>query len=739
MGLGKIRPPCLVTLALLAACTGSARTLPRPKPPEPTDESAAEIKAWNARARAGAVTYSVHGVTIEDPYRALEEDSELTRGWIDAQTKRTERALSRYADPTIESRLEAFLEIGDLSDVSVGGTRVVVAKREGDREQAALYLMQDGALSREPLIDPASYGPRAALDWFYASPAGRYVAFGISENGDERSVLRVLDIESRRLLPEAIAHAKWCTLSWLNDESGFYYTRYPAQGEARFDEAEPDTYFPGIFFHRLAEPRRGDPSGAGDSLLFQSPQGNDFPAVDVSEDDRFVVVTNYHGWTASDVYTFDRRAAAGDVPKDVESLRRLAMPEDSRNSAVVHRGRLYVLTNADAPRWRIIAFDVARDGRTDRNPAVQEATTVVAESTGAIEDFVLVGDRLAVLYVEDVSSQIRLFTLDGAPAGAVALPSRGSVGALSAARAGGPLVFTFSSFFHPPTLYRFDPDSARLSQQYQVAHDLDLPAFALSQTKVRSADGTEVNVYYVHRKGLSFNRDNPVLLYGYGGFDVSLLPSFTRNALYWLERGGVYAVANLRGGGEFGEAWHKAGMLENKKRVFEDFEAVLAWLSDSGLSRPERIAITGGSNGGLLVGAMLTRAPGRFAAAAAYVGLYDMLRYPLFPPARLWISEYGDPSDASAARYLRAYSPYHHVVPGAFPAVLIETADHDTRVFWGHSTKFAALLQSAQRGPRPIYFYMQRDQGHGRGTLHSDQVRKLVRRYAFLEAALGMR
>jgi prolyl oligopeptidase len=273
---------------------------------------------------------------------------------------------------------------------------------------------------------------------------------------------------------------------------------------------------------------------------------------------------------------------------------------------------------------------------------------------------------------------------------------------------------------------------------YQVAHDLDLTRFALERAWATSADGTRVNVHFVRPEPLPRGAHPPVLIYGYGGFDVSLLPQFTRSALYFIERGGIYAVANLRGGGEFGDAWHRAGMLEHKTRVFQDFEAVIRWFSDSGITVPERIAITGGSNGGLLVGALITRAPGAFRAAAAYVGLYDMLRYTLFPPAQIWTSELGDPNTPEAARYLHAYSPYHQVVDGThYPAALIETADHDTRVFWGHSTKFAARLQQAQAGELPIYFYMEREQGHGRGTQLRDLVRRYARMYAFLESELA--
>jgi prolyl oligopeptidase len=363
----------------------------------------------------------------------------------------------------------------------------------------------------------------------------------------------------------------------------------------------------------------------------------------------------------------------------------------------------------------------------------------VPEAAGTIAGWTLLRNAIAVHYVEDVHSSVRVFDLDGRAQGEIALPTRGSVDSISGDRHGDRLALTFSSYFYPPALFDYDTRTRTLVRTYQVASDLDTSAYTLDQTRVPSGDGTPINVYYVHKTALAHDGNNPVLLYGYGGFDVSLLPQFTRSALYFIERGGIYAVANLRGGGEFGEAWHRAGMFEHKPQVFDDFEAAIRWFGSSGLSRPERIAITGGSNGGLLVGALVTRAPATFRAAAAYVGLYDMLRYTLFPPAELWTSEYGDPHEPDAARYLHAYSPYHQVQDGAhYPAVLVETADHDTRVHYAHSTKFAARLQDAQAAAQPIYFYMERAQGHGHGTPLHELVRRYARMYGFLEHELGM-
>jgi prolyl oligopeptidase len=403
----------------------------------------------------------------------------------------------------------------------------------------------------------------------------------------------------------------------------------------------------------------------------------------------------------------------------------------------MHEGKLYLLTNIDAPRYRIAAVDPGEASNLAR------WRDVVPQGEWAIEDWAPTTDRMVVHTIEEVRSVLRVYRLDGRAAGTLELPSRGSVDGLAASRDGTKVAVTWSSFFFPPALYTADVrrQAPTLERIDAVATDIDTSAFELEQTTVPSRDGTPINVFLVHRRGLERNGTNPVLLTGYGGFNVSLLPGFARNALYWLERGGIYAVANLRGGGEGGEQWHRAGNLGNKQRVFEDFEAVIGWLSTSGWSRPDRIGITGGSNGGLLMGAMLTRVPEKIGAVATYVGLYDMLRYDRFPPAELWVTEYGSARTSEEQfRWLEGYSPYHHVREGTrYPAVLVETADHDSRVFWGHSTKFAARMQEANAGDRPIWFYLERQVGHGAGTRLTDLVRRYDRMYAFFEDALGMR
>ncbi len=718
--------------ACLCACGPSSTTTSEPTTPGRTAPGDA-LAQLNARARAGAVTETLHGVEIVDTYRALETESELTRAWVEAQTERTASSLS--TDARRAERLRALLSIGSIGRVSLGGERVFYTKRDGDREQPVLLMAENGVPRAEPLIDPTTYGERAALDWYFPSPEGTFIAFGISHNGDERSTLHVMRVASGELLEERIARTKWTTVSWLHDETGFYYSRYPKPGEDDFDADNEDTYFPRVFFHALGENPSADPR------FFSGREGTEFPSVTVSDDDRYVVLNNFRGWSASDVYLFDRGdggtrrrpVARVNVPGDDRPLVPLVTGEDSLTMGHVHDGYFYAQTNKDAPLYRIASAPV--DQAVER----ERWQDVVPQGRATLEDWTIAHNHIVCHYMQDVASKVKVFDMEGREVQGFDLPTRGELEGLSGDPDGSLLAFGFSGYLHAPALFTFNFENDEMTQVDAIDAGLDLSGYDIEQVMVASDDNTQVPVYLIHRNNAERTGEQPVLLYGYGGFNVSLLPSFSRNILYWLERGGIYAVANLRGGGEFGEEWHRAGNLENKERVFEDFESVIGWLTESGWSNPNKIAITGGSNGGLLMGAMITRVPDTFRAAASYVGLYDMVRYHQFPPAELWVSEYGSAENANQVGFLHAYSPYHRVRAGTrYPSVLIETADHDSRVHWAHSTKFAAALQDANAGNNPIYFYMVREVGHGAGTRLTDVVDRYVRMYGFFEHQLGM-
>jgi prolyl oligopeptidase len=706
--------------------------------------SSSPLEDLNRRAREGAVTDTIHGVSVEDPYRALEEDSALTHEWIDVNTARTAAAVTSWSRAATSRRLDELLRIGSVSGAALGGAHVFYLLREGEREQPALMMRGFGATDEaRVLVDPTTYGEHAALDWYFVSPTGRYVAFGISTNGDERSTLRVLETATGTLRPDTIEHTKWTDLTWLHDETAFYYRRYPRAGEPDYDAEHEDSYHTRLFFHALGTDPTSDP------LVFSPTDRTFFPGTTISDDDRWLVVTDSAGWTRTDVMLFDRgaRGHRTNVPDATHPLLPVVVEQDHLYTARVHHGQLYLLTNEDAPRYRLM--------RVSPSAAANDRSTwqvVIPEGSAAIQDWTIAGDRHVLHVLDDVHSRLFVHQLSGALDHEMTLPGPGAVAGIDGDVESGRLAVGFSGYVNAPELLLWDPHArapraargqapaAELRPLVAIASPVDLSTLEVVQEHVPSTDGASIPLYYIQRRGTPHDGTAPVLLNAYGGFNISLLPSFARHPLYWVERGGIFAVANLRGGGEFGEDWHRAGNLANKHHVFEDMEAVIRWFSTSGISRPDRIGITGGSNGGLLMGAMITRCPDAFGAAASYVGLYDMVRYHQFPPAELWVTEYGSSEDADQFRFLYDYSPYHHVTAAsAHPAILIETADHDTRVFWGHSTKFAARLQEAAGGADPhVWFYREQQVGHGAGTPVTALVARYTRMYAFLEHALGV-
>ncbi|MBL8603599.1 MAG: S9 family peptidase [Myxococcales bacterium] len=739
----------------LCACAGAPSVTPGVSPASVTPPSAAiapgpdaaaapadPMLALRARVRTTRVE-TLHGVEVSDPYRALETDSPDTRAWVDAQNAQSQAFLDARPRPAMARRIGALLSIGALRAPAVGGGAVFFLSREGTEETAVLKVARRRNGRREApavLVDPARFGARSAIDWYDPSPSGRYVAFGVSQNGDERSTLRVIEVATGRLLDEAIGHTKWSHVSWMPNEQGFYYTRFPREGEDVFDAAQQDVYFARVSYHALESAS----DGRDDPTVFKSDRRTDRPSASVGDDGRTVLVHLFRGWSESFVYVLNHDPRAATLTP--ESARPVFTAPQSLSSATIHRGRVYLRTNANAPRYRLLALPVASLPRDTAALDPARWQTLIAEGEHPLEGFSLTASRIVAWRLEDIVSRVSLYDLQGRPQGALALPGDGSLGGVDTDARGETVALLYSSLVTPPTVLTVEGRGpARAGQALRpeplaaAQSDVDFSQLELERGRVRSADGTAVNVFLLHRRGIARDGSNPVLLYGYGGFNVPLLSRFLRDPLYWVERGGVYAMANLRGGSEFGEAWHRAGALDQKEHVFEDFEAVIAWLSSSGLSRPDRIALHGASNGGLLMGAMITRVPTQFRAAVAGVGLYDMVRFPQFPPAEIWMSEYGDPSRADDFRWLYRYSPYHRVVDGtAYPTVWIETADHDTRVHWAHSTKFAARLQEATSSANPVHFFMQRDVGHGSGTQRSDQLRALVRMYTFVEDALAM-
>jgi prolyl oligopeptidase len=639
----------------------------------------------------------LHGEPIPDPYRWLENgDDPRTQAWTAGQNALTEGLLGAVPGrERIRARLDELLSIGALSAPEPVRGRYFYQRRDGRQNQPVLYVREGLAGEDRVLLDPNRLDPNGttALDWFYPSEDGRLLAYGLSEDGSEQSVLHVLEVESGALRPDRIPRTRSADLAWLPDGTGFYYTRYPGPGEVPEGE---EHYHRAVFFHRLGTEPAGDP------LVFRPAEKEHWPGVGLSPDGRWLVIGVARTFDQTDLYLQD--LVAGTAPVAV------AKDLPATFDGEVVRGRLYLRTNLDAPTYRLYLVDPEQPARERWREIIPPSGDAVLESVR------ITGSTLALSYLERASSRLRLADLEGGRMREVPLPTIGSLFGLTGEWDGEEVLYGFTSYTVPPTVYRLDPRTGASELWRRVEADLDPGQYEVRQVTYPSRDATPVSMFVVHRTGLLRDGNNPVYLTGYGGFNISMTPAFSRSLLLWLERGGVVAIPNIRGGGEYGEAWHQGGMLGKKQNSFDDFIAAAEWLIRQRYTRPERLAVAGGSNGGLLMGAVLTQRPELFAAVVVQVPLLDMLRYHRFLIARLWIPEYGSAEDPEQFHWLRAYSPYHHVRDGAaYPAVLLATAESDTRVDPMHARKMAARLQAATGSDRPVLLRLEARAGHGAG------------------------
>lgn len=670
-------------------------------------------------SRVEPVVETLHGVPIADPYRWLEAgDDAETHAWTAAQNAWTEAYLARVPErAALRARLAELLAIGALGTPAPVHGRLLYQAREGTQDQPVLYV-RDGVAGPDRIaLDPNALDAHGttALDWFQPSPDGRWLAYGVSADGSERSVLHVLGLDTLQEQPDRIPHTRACDVAWLPDGTGFYYTRYPAPGEVAEGEEQ---YHRAVYFHALGEDSAGDP------LVFKPAQKEFWAGVALSDDGRWLQVGVARTFDQTDLYVMDR-VAGGPFVAVAEGL------PNSFDGQIV-RGTLYLRTNLDAPTYRLFAVDPARPSRAAwrelvpmRRDAVLSSVTVTAT-------------HLVLDYLEQAASRLRVAELDGTGVRDVALPTFGSLYGIGAEPDGTEFYYGFSSYTVPPSVYRYDLTAGTSTLWRRVEADVVPERFRVRQVTYASKDRTPVTMFLVHRWDLDPDRPHPTYLTGYGGFNISLTPSFSRSLLLWLERGGIVAVPNLRGGGEYGEAWHQAGMLDRKQNTFDDFIAAAEWLIAEGATTPALLAAAGGSNGGLLMGAVLTQRPELFRAVIVQVPLLDMLRYQRFLIARLWIPEYGSSDDPEQFRWLHAYSPYHHVRDGVdYPAVLLATAASDSRVDPMHARKMAARLQAASASDRPVLLRLEAKAGHGAGKPVSKVLEELTDTWSFVIHELG--
>ena len=667
---------------------------------------------------AGDVVDVYHGVTVPDPYRWLEDPkSEESQAWIGEQNALTFGWLGEIQErQAIRDRIEKLWNYERFSSPTWVADRYYYFRNDGLQNQSVLYVTEDLEDEGQVLLDPNTFSEdgTVSLGGWYPSESGKYMAYATSDGGSDWRTLHVMDLESGEVLEDTLEWVKFSGANWNHAGTGFYYSRYPEPNEALQDVNSMHQ----VFFHTVGTDQ------SEDVLVYENPEKpEEFHWLWESEDG------TTHFMSHSDS-TDDRNRFWW---KSVESDEwiRLFDENDAGYTLLGKQGDvIWIRTNKDAPNGRVFSLNLT-DSATQ--------TPVLAESEHVLEGISLVGGRLVAQYLVNAQTRVEVFELDGTAVGEVSLPGVGSAGGWGGKFDQQETFYTFSSFTAPSAIYRFDMASLESTLFRSSSVDFEPSEYTAKQVFYTSKDGTEVPMFIVHKSGLELDGSNPTLLYGYGGFNISLTPWFSASRVPWMEMGGVYVVANLRGGGEFGEDWHKAGTKLNKQNVFDDFIAAAEYLQSEGYTRPDRLAIQGGSNGGLLVGATLLQRPDLFGAALPAVGVLDMLRYHLFTIGRHWSGDYGTSDDAEEFAALHAYSPVHNAAPGiAYPATMITTGDHDDRVVPAHSFKFAAALQAAQSGPSPILIRVETRAGHGAGKPTQMRIDESADVYSFLFRALGM-
>jgi prolyl oligopeptidase len=663
---------------------------------------------------------SYHGHEVEDPYRWLEDDvreSSQVRAWVESQNAVTLPYLRELpARESLRSRLEELWDFEKRGAPFERGGRWFQFRNDGLQNHAVLYVGDHPQAIERILLDPNTWSEdgTVALEGLSFSKGGRYLAYGIQDGGSDWRTWRVFDVEHGQLLPDELRYLKFTGVSWEATGEGFFYSKYPDPEEgAQFQALNLENK---VMYHRLGT-RQED-----DVIVYWRPEQPEWSYMPrATKDGRWLWLNVWRGTDPKHrIYVLD-----------LTQKYALPMPlfDEFENSFdyVWNDGPLFYLrTDAGAPKSRIVCVDVA-------SPEPANWIEIVPEDEAPLLEASFVGGRLVCEYLRDVKSAVELYTLDGQRCEPIEMPGLGTAAGFGGEAHDTQTFFSFSSFAIPPSIYLYDFVSGETELFWRAELDFDADAFVTEQRFVESKDGTRVPMFVTHRKGMELNGAQPTLLYGYGGFDVSLTPAFTVSRALWLEQGGVYVVANLRGGGEYGREWHEGGKRQNKQNVFDDFIAAAEHLIEAGYTSNQQLAIQGGSNGGLLVGACMCQRPELFAVALPAVGVMDMLRFDAFTAGRFWTDDYGSAQDGEEMfRYLLGYSPYHNLKPGTrYPATLVTTADTDDRVVPGHSFKFAARLQECQAGDAPTLIRIETRAGHGAGKPTWMMIEELADIYAF--------
>lgn len=680
------------------------------------------FRALNAYPPAphGEVIDSYHGRSVPDPFRWLEDvDAPATAAWIASQNVLTQDFLeSVNRRSAIRARLEHVWNYERFSTPSKEGPNYAFYKNTGLQNQSVVYVAAQLDGPARVLIDPNLWSTdgTVALSGLEFNHDGSRVAYARSTSGSDWLEWHVRDVASGVDDADIVRWGKFSGAAWRLDGSGFYYSRYDAPADDEFKSAN---FYHKLYFHRLGTPQ------ANDVLVFERPDHKNWTISPiVSEDGRWLIIYVAEGTDPKN------RVFVADLSVEGSPVADLLTAADGQYEFVGNDGeRMYFKTTLAAPRGRVIAVDVRS----------RQMTEIIRQTEDALDGVALFGDLLLAHFLHDAHSLIRLYDFAGRQTGDIALPGLGTAGGFTGKRTHPEMFFNFTSYTQPSTIYRYTFAAQTTSMVFSPAVDFNPADYTSEQVFYGSKDGTRVPMIITYKRGLVMDGRAPAILYGYGGFNISLTPAFSPATLVWLEMGGVYAVANLRGGGEYGEAWHLAGTKERKQNVFDDFVAAAEHLIAAGYTRSDKLAIMGGSNGGLLVGAVMIQRPDLFGAALPAVAVMDMLRFQKFTIGWAWASEYGSSDDPEQFEKLFAYSPLHNLKAGVcYPATLVTTADHDDRVFPGHSFKFAARLQEVQAGSAPVLIRIESKAGHGAGKPTAKVIAEVADRYAFLARVLDM-
>jgi prolyl oligopeptidase len=664
-----------------------------------------------------------HGVKVADPYRWLENlDSEETKAWVEAQNKLSFGYLAGIpARSTLKDRITKLWNYEKYGVPFKEGNRYFYFRNSGLQNQSVLYTVTGLEAPPQMVLDPntMSADGTVAVSGIQPSPDGKLVAYGISASGSDWQEWKVRDVASGKDLSDHLKWVKFSGVSWTQDGKGFFYSRYD---EPKGDQLKAINYFQKVYFHKLGTPQTED------VLVYERPDQKDWLfGGNVTEDGNYLIITAFQGTdTKNRVYYKDLKNAPTPVVKLLDEF-------DAAYNFVGNDGtRFWFQTDLNASRGKIVEIDIS-------NPARDKWKLIVPETKEALQGTTLVDNKFILNYLKDAYTQVKIHDTNGKFLREVTFPGIGSASGFGGKAKDKETFYYFTGFTTPTTIYRYDMTTGKSTVFREPKVDFNPAQYETKQVFYKSKDGTKVPMFITHKKGLKLDGNNPTYLYGYGGFNISMTPAFSVANMVWMEMGGVYAQPSLRGGGEYGEDWHQAGMKLKKQNVFNDFIAAAEWLIANKYTSTSKLAIGGGSNGGLLVGAALTQRPDLFGAALPAVGVMDMLRFQKFTIGWAWVSDYGSSENPEEFKALYSYSPLHNIKPGTkYPPTMITTADHDDRVWPGHSFKFAAALQAAQGGDAPILIRIETKAGHGAGKPTSKTIEEIADRWAFLVKTLNM-